>query len=108
MGFQLAEQLLLRKPRSASGRHDRQGRGDVRQLGGEPAQPLQPAAPCPLGLESTDEMGSVNFRAVPVNESDVQRFKDAVRDQFVDEVRVAAENDSTNAAAVEVARGRPG
>ena len=44
---------------------------------------------------------------MPVSESDVQRFKDAVRDQFVDEVRVAARNDSTNAAAVEVAGRRP-
>ena len=56
-----------------------------------PHNPFSPPRRVRWGLESTDEMGSVNFRAVPVNESDVQRFKDAVRDQFVDEVRVAAE-----------------
>ena len=61
-----------------------------------PHNPFSPPRRVRWGLESTDEMGSVNFRAVPVNESDVQRFKDAVRDQFVDEVRVAAEKRLNN------------
>ena len=41
-------------------------------------------------------MGSVNFRAVPVKESDAQRFQDAVRDQIIDEIRITAEKRFNN------------
>ena len=41
-------------------------------------------------------MGSVNFRAVPVNESDVQRFQDAVSNQIIDEIRITAEKRFNN------------
>ena len=43
------------------------------------------------GLESTDEMGSVIFTAVPAHEADVDRFSSAVRDHAVDEARLMAE-----------------
>ena len=61
-----------------------------------PHNPHNPPRRVRWGFESTDEMGSVNFRAVPVNESDVQRFQDAVRDQFVDEIRITAEKRFNN------------
>ncbi|MGB0548700.1 MAG: hypothetical protein ACPGR8_06160, partial [Limisphaerales bacterium] len=61
-----------------------------------PHNPSSPPRRVRWGLESTDEMGSVNFRAVPVNESDVQRFQDAVRNQIIDEIRITAEKRFNN------------
>lgn len=52
-----------------------------------PNNPNNPPRRIKWGLESSDEMGSVNFTAVPVSEGDLERFKDSVRDQFVDEAR---------------------
>ncbi|HJO53939.1 MAG TPA: EF-hand domain-containing protein, partial [Verrucomicrobiota bacterium] len=43
------------------------------------------------GLESTDEMGSVIFSAVPASEADLDEFNAAVRDHAVDEARLMAE-----------------
>jgi len=43
------------------------------------------------GLESTDEMGSVIFSAVPAREADLDEFNAAVRDHAVDEARLMAE-----------------
>ncbi len=43
------------------------------------------------GLESTDEMGSVIFSAVPASEADLDEFNAAVRDHVVDEARLMAE-----------------
>ena len=56
-----------------------------------PHNPSNPPRRVKWGLESTDEMGSVNFTAVPVSEGDLNRFKDSVRDQFVDEARRMAD-----------------
>lgn len=56
-----------------------------------PHNPSNPPRRVKWGLESTDEMGSVNFTAVPVSEGDLERFKDSVRDQFVDEARRMAD-----------------
>tara|TARA_B100000953_G_scaffold23328_1_gene19221 strand:+ start:401 stop:2077 length:1677 start_codon:yes stop_codon:yes gene_type:complete len=43
------------------------------------------------GLESSDEMGSVIFSAVPASEADLDEFNAAVRDHAVDEARLMAE-----------------
>ncbi|MDA7520711.1 EF-hand domain-containing protein [bacterium] len=43
------------------------------------------------GLESSDEMGSVIFSAVPASEADLDKFNAAVRDHAVDEARLMAE-----------------
>ena len=43
------------------------------------------------GLESTDEMGSVIFSAVPASEEDLDEFNAAVRDHAIDEARLMAE-----------------
>ena len=43
------------------------------------------------GLESTDEMGSVIFSAVPASEMDLDEFNAAVRNHAVDEARLMAE-----------------
>lgn len=43
------------------------------------------------GLESTDEMGSVIFSAVPASEEDLDEFNAAVRNHAVDEARLMAE-----------------
>ena len=61
-----------------------------------PHNPHNPPRRVRWGFESTDEMGSVNFRAVPVKESDAQRFQDAVRDQIIDEIRITAEKRFNN------------
>ena len=56
-----------------------------------PHNPSNPPRQVKWGLESTDEMGSVNFTAVPVSEGDLEQFKDSVRDQFIDEARKMAD-----------------
>ena len=56
-----------------------------------PFNPFSPPRRIRWGLESTDEMGSVIFTAVPASEADLGEFNAAVRDQVVDEARLMAE-----------------
>ena len=56
-----------------------------------PHNPSNPPRRVKWGLESSDEMGSVNFTAVPASEGDLNQFKDSVRNQFVEEARKMAD-----------------
>ena len=56
-----------------------------------PHNPFNPPRRIKWGLESTDEMGSVIFSAVPASEADLDEFNAAVRDHVVDEARLMAE-----------------
>jgi hypothetical protein len=56
-----------------------------------PFNPFNPPRRIRWGLESTDEMGSVIFTAVPAQEADVDKFTSAVREHAVDEARLMAE-----------------
>ncbi|MEC8973784.1 MAG: EF-hand domain-containing protein [Verrucomicrobiota bacterium] len=56
-----------------------------------PHNPFNPPRRIKWGLESTDEMGSVIFSAVPADEADLGEFNAAVRDHVVDEARLMAE-----------------
>ncbi|MDP6795524.1 MAG: hypothetical protein QGG00_09050, partial [Verrucomicrobiota bacterium] len=56
-----------------------------------PFNPFNPPRRIKWGLESTDEMGSVIFSAVPASEADLDEFNAAVRDHVVDEARLMAE-----------------
>ena len=56
-----------------------------------PFNPFNPPRRIKWGLESTDEMGSVIFSAVPASEADLDDFNSAVRDHVVDEARLMAE-----------------
>ena len=56
-----------------------------------PHNPFNPPRRIKWGLESTDEMGSVIFSAVPASEADLDEFNAAVRDHAVDEARLMAE-----------------
>ena len=56
-----------------------------------PHNPFNPPRRIKWGLESTDEMGSVIFSAVPASEADLEEFNAAVRDHVVDEARLMAE-----------------
>lgn len=47
-----------------------------------PNNPFDPPRRISWGLESTDEMGSVLFNAVPVKESDLSLFEKKAREQF--------------------------
>ena len=56
-----------------------------------PHNPFNPPRRIKWGLESTDEMGSVIFSAVPASEADLDEFNAAVRDHVVNEARLMAE-----------------
>ena len=56
-----------------------------------PHNPFNPPRRIKWGLESTDEMGSVIFSAVPASEANLEQFNSAVRDHVVDEARLMAE-----------------
>ena len=56
-----------------------------------PHNPFNPPRRIKWGLESTDEMGSVIFSAVPASEANLEEFNSAVRDHVVDEARLMAE-----------------
>ena len=56
-----------------------------------PHNPFNPPRRIKWGLESTDEMGSVIFSAVPASEANLEEFNSAVRDHGGDEARLMAE-----------------